>query len=93
MTTHVTITLPTALREFSPPDGEVHVPGPIDVGRLLDAIRNENPKVYSRLISDNGKLRPFANIYINGTSHRTLPDDFPVDSTASVKIVMAIAGG
>ena len=89
----VTVRIPTPLRRVTNGQDKVGVEGTvlIDVIASLDA---EFPGIKDRLCDENGDLRNFVNIYVNGEDVRFL--DGLTTATKSgdeVSIVPAVAGG
>jgi molybdopterin converting factor small subunit len=91
MTTRVTI--PTPLRRFTADDALIEVRSGTITG-ILDELDSRYPGLRARLCEDNGKLRRFFNIYVDGEDVRFLNDlDTDVPEGAEVSIIPAISGG
>jgi molybdopterin synthase sulfur carrier subunit len=64
------------------------------VGTLLDQLDKLHPGIKERICDDNGRVRRFVNIYVNGDDIRFLQNlESPLKSGDEVSIVPAIAGG
>lgn len=91
MTTRVTI--PTPLRRFTSDDALIEVEADTITG-ILDELDSRYPGLRARLCEDNGKLRRFFNIYVDGEDVRFLEDlETQVPDGAEVSIIPAISGG
>jgi molybdopterin converting factor small subunit len=91
MTTRVTI--PTPLRRFTADDASIEVSAGTVAG-ILDELDSRYPGLRSRLCEENGKLRRFFNVYVDGEDVRFLNDlDTEVPEGAEVSIIPAISGG
>ena len=63
----VTVRLPTQLRDATGGDGEVTVP--VDGGSVqsvIDALFEAHGELRSRLTGEDGELRRFVNVYVDG---------------------------
>ncbi len=89
----VKVKLPTQLRAAAGGDGEVHVEGDT-VGAVLDALYAQHADLRDRIADDDGSLRRFVNVYVDGDDIRFGEGlDTPVASGAEVQILPAVAGG
>lgn len=87
------VTIPTVLRNFTKGADTVEASGP-NVGALLDDLDAKFPGIKARLCDDQGKIRRFVNIYVNGEDIRFLQDQqTAVKDSDEISIVPAIAGG
>lgn len=89
----VKVKLPTQLRAAAGGEGEVHVEGET-VGAVLDAVYARHGELKDRLADEDGTLRRFVNVYVNGDDIR-FGDGLqtPVPAGAEVQILPAVAGG
>ena len=91
MTTRITI--PTPLRRFTAEDAEIDVQADT-ISEILNELDQKYPGLKSRLCEDNGELRRFFNIYVDGEDVRFLDDlRTKVPAGAEVAIIPAISGG
>jgi len=89
----VTIVIPTALRPFT--EGEQQVVIEADtVGQALNVLEARYHGVLPRILSADGTLRPFVNLYVDEISTRSLAGMATVTPHGSVlSIIPAVAGG
>jgi molybdopterin converting factor small subunit len=89
----IKILIPYALRSFTERNAEVEVDGKT-AGEALTAFVNRYPDIKTHLFADNGTLRDFINLFIDGKNINTLQGlDTPVADNSEVMIIPAIAGG
>ncbi|NJN19031.1 MAG: MoaD/ThiS family protein [Oscillochloris sp.] len=89
----VTITIPTALRQYADGNSSVGLDA-ATVGDLLRGLVEAHPALGKHLFSDEGKLRSFVNIYVGDEDIRYLDgEETPVQAGDTVSIIPAIAGG
>jgi len=89
----VTVKLPTQLRASAGGEGAIAVEGST-VGEALEALYTTHPELRERLSDEDGSLRRFINVYVNGDDIR-FGDllDTPVADGQEVQILPAVAGG
>ena len=89
----VMVRIPTPLRRMTNGQDKVEVESG-NLGTMVDELEGAYPGFKDRLLDENGELRYFVNIYLNGEDVRFLDG---LDTTASsgdeVSIVPAVAGG
>ena len=89
----VTITIPTALRQYAEGQGSVALEAET-VGALLHQLVERYPTLGKQLYGDNGKLRTFVNIYVGDEDIRYLDgEETTLKDGETVSIIPAIAGG
>jgi len=87
------ILIPTPLRQFADKLDTVDLPG-TTVGEVLTALTARFPDLKKHLYNDEGKLRSFVNVYLNGDDIRFLNQlSSKVKDGDDISIVPAIAGG
>lgn len=90
---HVVVRLPAALRPFADGAGELRAPA----GTLADVISSlgeRHPQLPSRLLTPEGTLRPFVNVFVGDDNVRDLQGlGTVVPDGAEVFILPAVAGG
>ena len=89
----VTVRIPTPLRRMTQGQDKVELQS-ANLTELVDRLEADYPGFKERLLDENGDLRYFVNIYLNGEDVRFL--DGLETATASgdeVSIVPAVAGG
>lgn len=87
------VLIPTPLRKLTGDvdslDVEAH-----SVGEIIDQLEQRFPGFRSRVCGDDGELRRFVNIYVDGEDVRFLDNlSTKVGDGVEVSIVPAIAGG
>ncbi len=89
----VKVKLPTQLRAAAAGDGVVHVEGET-VAAVLDALYAVHSELRERIADEDGSLRRFVNVYVNGDDIR-FGDGLqtPVPAGGEVQILPAVAGG
>jgi sulfur-carrier protein len=90
------VVLPGALRQYS--DGAATVDLTLAEGAtladLLDALGAEKPALIRRIRDEQGELRRFVNVYVDGEDARRAGGlDAPVPSGAEVLVLPSVAGG
>ena len=89
----VTVKIPTPLRKLTNGATSVDADG-ATIGAVVEALEAAYPGMKERLIDDEGGLRHFVNIYLNGEDVRYLDGlGSPVGDKDELSIVPAVAGG
>ena len=89
----VTVRVPSALRKLTGGQAELSAEG-ATVKDLLAAIGEQHPALLARITEENGEVRQFLNIFVNGTDIRFEQElATPVKAGDEVSIVPSIAGG
>ena len=89
----VKVRIPTPLRRFTAGAEEVHCES-ATIGDLVTDLENKHPGIKERLCDDEGRMRRFVNLYVNGDDIRFLDSlDTKLKDGDEVAIVPAIAGG
>ena len=89
----VAVHLPTVLRPHAGGAKTVTAEGST-VGEVLDALASEFPGLSGQVVSDDGVLHRFVNVYVNDDDVRYLSSlDTPVKDDDEVSILPAVAGG
>jgi molybdopterin converting factor small subunit len=93
MASSVTVKVPAALRELTNGRGTLRLQaGTVD--EVFDLIRRTEPLLAGRLFSDDGQVRGFINVFVDGTDLRRLDrGNRELGSDAVVTIVPSVAGG
>ena len=61
---------------------------------VIDALVQRHPALKSQLLTDDGELNRFVNVYVNGQDVRYLAGlDSPVSASDEVRLLPAMAGG
>ncbi len=89
----ITVKLPTQLRDATGGAAKVRGEGGT-VGEVLEALYAEHGDLRARLADDEGGLRRFVNVYLDGEDVRFLDGmDTAVPDGAELQILPAVAGG
>jgi len=89
----VLIRIPTPLRRMTNGEAKVEIDSS-DVGDMVEKLDSSYPGFKARLVDENGDLRYFVNIYLNGEDVRFLQGlATATKSGDEVSIVPAVAGG
>jgi molybdopterin synthase sulfur carrier subunit len=89
----VQVRIPTPLRRFTAGAEEVSAAGST-VGHVVEDLEKRFPGMKERLCDEDGRVRRFVNIYVNGDDIRFLNNlETSVKDGDEISIVPAIAGG
>ena len=87
------ITIPTPLRRFTSDDAVIEVEAET-IDQVLDQMDTRYPGFKDRICDENGQIRRFFNIYVDGEDIRFIDDlETKVPEGAEVSIIPAISGG
>ena len=88
----VTLRIPTPLRTLTGGADEIKLEG-ATVGAAIDALEAAHPGIRERVLSGEGKVLRFVNIFLNDDDIRFLDGlESPVKDGDAISIVPAIAG-
>ena len=89
----VRVRVPTPLRKYTQGADEVNAQGGT-VKALVEDMEKNYPGIKERICDENGKVRRFVNVYVNGDDIRFLQNlETALKEGDSISIVPAIAGG
>ena len=89
----VKVQIPAPLRSLTAGAAEVEVDA-ANVQGVIDALEGRFKGIKSRLCDEDGRLRSYVRVFVNGEDARGLGDaKAPLKPGDSVSIVPAIAGG
>jgi sulfur-carrier protein len=89
----ILVSIPTPLRGLTKNLDTVNGTGST-IEEILANLEKEYPGIGERLVDEEGRIRRFVNIYVNGEDVRFLQDKAtPVKDNDEISIVPAIAGG
>ena len=89
----VSVRIPTPLRKVTNGEDKVNADGNT-VRAIIASLDSQFPGIKGRLCDDNGELRSFVNIYVNGEDIRFMEGvESGVNSGDEISIVPAVAGG
>ena len=89
----VTLRVPSPLRELTEGRGTIRFD--VDsVDELLDRVRRREPLLAGHLFADDGEVRGYINLFVNGIDLRLLePGQRRLPPGSVVTIVPSVAGG
>ena len=89
----ILVRIPTPLRRMTNGEAKVELESS-NVAELVEKLDSSYPGFKDRLVDENGELRYFVNIYLNGEDVRFLQGlETSTNSGDEVSIVPAVAGG
>jgi len=89
----VQVRIPTPLRKFTGGNEAVEASGD-SIASILEDLDRNHPGLRERICENDGSVRRFVNLYINGDDIRFLDNlDSKVKDGDEISIVPAIAGG
>jgi len=89
----VTVRIPAALQDFTGGARECTVAA-ASVGDVVTCLGERHPQLGSRLLTPEGTLRPFVNVFVGAHNVRDLQGlDTPIPEGTPVTILPAVAGG
>ena len=88
-----TVFIPAVLRTNVGGVKSLEIPGD-SIRTVVDALVEQHPSLGGQLLTEEGGLNRFVNVYINGQDVRYLSGlDTPVAPTDEVRLLPAMAGG
>ncbi|MCL1956111.1 MAG: molybdopterin-synthase adenylyltransferase MoeB [Fibromonadales bacterium] len=89
----IKIQIPYALRTFTGRNAEVEVEGST-AGEAIKALAEAHPALKTHLFAEDGQLRNFINLFVDGTNINNLQGlNTPIKENGEMMLVPAIAGG
>jgi len=89
----VTVRIPTPLRRMTNGKDKVEVES-ANLNELVEKLNGEFPGFKDRLVDEEGELRYFVNIYLNGEDVRFMDGlNTSTNEGDEISIVPAVAGG
>jgi len=89
----IKVRIPGPLRKLTNELDQVEITA-TNIGELIDLLEQEYNGIKDRLCDEDGELRYFVNIYLNGEDIRFIDGlNTPTESGDEVSIVPAVAGG
>ena len=89
----VTVRVPTPLRKYAGGAKEVSASGG-SVAELIDDLEQKHPGIKDRLCEEDGMLRRFINIYVNGEDIRYAKGiETSLKDGDEVSLIPAVSGG
>ena len=88
-----TIKIPTPLRPYAGGQSKIQVQGDT-VGEVLEHLVEGYPDIRQHIMNENGELRPFVNLFLNGENVKDLQGgETPVGKDDRLMLIPSIAGG
>ena len=89
----IVVRIPTPLRRLTDGQDKIDVDGD-SLGSVIDAMNDQYPGIRERICDDQGQLRNFVNVYVNGEDVRFLQGlETATSDGDDVSVVPAVAGG
>jgi molybdopterin synthase sulfur carrier subunit len=89
----ITVRIPTPLRRVTDGQDKVDTEG-ATLAQIIDSMESQYPGIKERLCDEDGNLRNFVNVYVNGEDVRFLDGvDSATGDGDEISIVPAVAGG
>ncbi len=89
----ITVRIPTPLRRVTNGEDKVTVEGS-NLNEIIGSLDSQYPGIKARICDDQGDLRNFVNVYINGEDVRFLEGlETSTKTGDEISIVPAVAGG
>jgi len=89
----IKVLIPYALRTFTERNAEVEVKGGT-AGEAVNALADAYPALKTHLFTEDGQLRNFINLFVDGTNINNLQGlNTPIKENGEMMLVPAIAGG
>ena len=89
----VLVLIPAPLRRYTGGEAKVTASG-ATVAELLEGLDASYPGIRDRIVEDDGEIRRFVNVFVNGQNVRTLDGAATaIKEGDEVGIVPAMAGG
>jgi len=90
----VQVVVPGALRSEVGGASRVSVEATGDLRAVLDEVESRWPRLGRRIRDEQGELRRYVNVYVNGEDCRSLAgQETPVADGAEVQVIPSVAGG
>jgi molybdopterin synthase sulfur carrier subunit len=90
----VTVLVPGALRGEVGGESKLAVEAAGTLGTVLDAVAARWPRLARRIRDEQGALRRYVNVYVDGEDCRAYGGlDAPVQDGAEVQVLPSVAGG
>ena len=85
--------VPTPLRKITRGQSKVQITA-ANIGELIERAEAQYPGFRDKVIGEDGEIKRFINVFVNGTDIRTLQGKAtPVKDGDEVSVIPAMAGG
>ncbi len=89
----IKVSVPAPLRQYCDKQKEIELEGS-NVKEVLDSMSNKYNLLYSKVCDENGNVRHYVNLYINGVDIKKKESlQSSVNQGDSITIIPAVAGG
>ena len=89
----IVVRVPTPLRRLTNGQDKIEVDG-ASLNGVINAMNEQYPGIRDRICDDQGQLRNFVNVYVNGEDVRFLQGlETPTSTGDEISVVPAVAGG
>ena len=89
----VEVRIPTVLRKFTNQQASVEV-DPGTIARVIEQLESQFPDLKGQLLTDEGTLHRFVNVYVNDEDVRYLDQlDTKASDGDTVSLLPSVAGG
>jgi MoaD family protein len=89
----VTVKIPTVFRKFTSGEPTAQVEGG-SIADVIDQLESQHPGFREQMLTDEGELHRFVNVYVNDEDARYLDKlDTKVSEGDTVSILPSVAGG
>jgi molybdopterin converting factor small subunit len=90
----ITVLVPGALRAEADGAAQLSVQATGTLGAVLDELVDRWPRLGRRICDEQGQLRRYVNVYIDGEECRTVSGlRTPVNDGAEIQVLPSVAGG
>jgi molybdopterin converting factor small subunit len=90
----ITVLVPGALRAEADGAAQLSVQAAGTLGAVLEELVDRWPRLGRRICDEQGKLRRYVNVYIDGEECRTVSGlQTPVNDGAEIQVLPSVAGG
>lgn len=89
----ISVAIPTPMRRFTGEASKVSVTG-ATLSEALADLGQQYPELGGRIVEDDGRIRRFVNIFVNGSNARDLQgEETTVKPGDELTVIPAMAGG
>jgi molybdopterin synthase sulfur carrier subunit len=90
----ITVLVPGVLRAEAGGESRLSLPAVGQLGAVLDEINDRWPRLARRIRDEQGELRRYVNVYIDGQDCRDVAGlATPVPDGAEIQVLPSVAGG
>ena len=82
-----------SLRRFADGSKTLALEETTTVNGILSSLQHHYPKLAKKVLTPDGNLNGYVNIYINGQNLSDLPDEQPLNTNDHVEMITSLVGG